>query len=704
MTKNDAQTRIEQLRADIRRHDFLYRIKNKPEISDQEFDALMAELERLEREHPDLVTPDSPTRAVGTDIAGDFPTFPHRVPMLSIANSYNPQELKAFDISIKRYAKQQGIGDIQPEYIVEMKIDGAGVSLTYENGVFKTALTRGDGRSGEDITANIRALRTVPLRMRTESKRSIPEWLEVRGEVYMPRAAFARLNRERSDSGDEPFANPRNAAAGSMKLKTQINERTGAVIRSGPAETAARGLKVWLYAAGAIEGATFKTHSEFLDALTDWGFPVEPNRKLYSSIDALIDSLPDWDALRKTLGYDTDGLVVKVNDLAQQAMLGTTAKSPRWAAAYKFQPETAETKLAGIDVQVGRTGAITPVARLEPVFLDGSTISNVSLHNADEIARLDVRVGDVVVIEKAGGIIPQVIKVLTDKRPAGLPAFEFPTRCPVCDTPLSRADEVAWRCTNLNCPGRYRESIKYFASRDCMDINGLGDKIVDQLIAKGLVKQPADLYSLNETLLAVLDRMGDKSAKKIISAIEGSKTRDLWRLIAGLNIPMVGKKTAQILEDAFPNLESLRSATVDDLMRIEGVGDIMAAEIAAYFLDDANKAHIDRLIAAGVSTARKVEPAAWTGTLFDLNGGSTASSASPFAGKICVLTGTLESMTRDEAAEKLRKQGANVTDSVSKKTDILIAGPGAGSKLSKAEKLGIEIIDEAEFVKRLADG
>jgi len=576
----DVKQRIEQLRAEIRQHDYHYYVLNQPKISDRQYDQLFAELKALEQAHPELITPDSPTQRVSGQPLEGFATVRHAVPMLSMDNTYNEQELRAFD---ERVRKQLGTGDY--EYVVEPKIDGLAISLRYEDGALVTAATRGDGEVGDDVTANVRTIKAIPLRL---LGRGVPAVLEVRGEVYMPTEAFLELNRIRSQAGEAPFANPRNAAAGSLKL---LDARI----------TATRNLSFFAYATGQLSQPLAEDHYGTLQRLKQLGLPVNPHITKARDIEQVIKTCLEWEEKRASLEYQIDGMVVKVNRFDQQAALGATGRAPRWCIAYKFAAEQAETVVESIDVQVGKSGILTPVANLRPVQLAGTTVKRASLHNFDEMRRLDVRCGDTVVIEKAGEIIPQVVKVKKELRPAGAKPFPIPKQCPICGRKVKKdEDGVYIRCTNTGCVGQLKELLRYFAGRGQMDIEHLGPALIDQLVDSGLVKNFADLYKLRAEQLAGLERMAEKSATNVIKAIEKSKRRPLWRLIAALGIRHIGGQSAQILAEHFGSLEALMEADVETLASIDQIGPKMAESVHAYFRDPKNRAVIEQLLAADV--------------------------------------------------------------------------------------------------------
>jgi DNA ligase (NAD+) len=658
----DAAQRIEKLRETIRYHDRKYYVEDAPEISDHEYDLLMKELEDLEKKHPDLVTPDSPTQRVGGEPLKAFAQVRHEIPMTSISNTYSHKELEEFDARVRKLLPGEEI-----EYVAELKIDGLAVALMYEGGRFVQGATRGDGTVGEDVTANLRTLRSIPARLDAEKP---PARLEVRGEVYMSFDSFRRCNEEREEAGEPQFANPRNAAAGSLKLLD-------------PRITATRGLRFFGYAVGVHEGIEFQTQFELLESLAKLGFPVNPHRKLCKSMAEVIALTKQWAELMHKMKYQLDGMVIKVNSLDQQRRLGATSKAPRGMVAFKFQPEEAVTKLLRIDLQVGKTGVLTPVARLEAVKLAGTTVQNATLHNFDEIARKDIRVGDEVVIEKAGEIIPQVVSVKKHS-PGGKPP-QPPKKCPVCGGPVEKdAGGVYYRCQYPLCPAQIKQRIRYFATRAAMDIEGLGPALVEQLVDAGLVKDIADLYSLKPLPLAELERMGIKSAENICREIERSKERDLNRLIAALGIRQVGTHAAGVLARRFGTMEKLAAAGVEELTLIPEIGEITAKNIADFFARSETKKVLKRLADAGVNMKSLAEPPRGGGTL---------------AGKTLVVTGTLKNYKREEIEEKIASLGGRAASSVSKKTDYVVAGESPGSKLDKARKLGVKVIGEEEFDK-----
>jgi DNA ligase (NAD+) len=675
----DPQARIEELRRLINYHNYRYYVLDSPEISDAEYDRLFRELVELETAYPSLVTPDSPTQRVGAPPAEQFESHTHLLPMLSLNNAFDEGELRAFDARVKRALALPPEAPI--EYVTELKIDGLAVSLTYENGVLVTGATRGDGFSGENVTNNIRTIRSIPLRIpqsldAASDAPPVPRLMEVRGEVYMTHAEFQKVNEERIEAGEPAFANPRNAAAGSVR---QLD----------PSITARRRLQIFVYGLGFVENGGFTTHWEVLETLRKWGFRVSDHRRLCPSIEEALQFIREWESKREELDYDIDGVVVKVNSLALQAELGQVSRSPRWAIAYKYPPDQATTVIREIRVQVGRTGALTPVAIMDPVPLGGVTVSRATLHNEDEIARKDVRVGDTVVIQRAGEVIPEVVRVVLEKRPPGTEPFKMPTHCPVCGSAVERPEgEAVARCTGIACPAQLRERIRHFASRDAMDIEGLGTALVEQLVETGLVKDPGDLYFLKDrrSELVSLERMGEKSADNLLKAIEDSKNRSLDRLIFALGIRHVGSTVARALAERFRSLDALANASVEEIAEIPGVGSVIASSVHTFFQQPSNKAVIEKLRAAGVKMVMEEAPEV---------------GERPFEGKTFVFTGTLASMTRSEAERLVAQLGGHAASSVSKNTDYVVAGENPGSKLTKAQQLGITILTEEEF-KRMA--
>ncbi len=668
--KPSITNQLNDLRDEIRRHEDLYYLEDSPEISDQEYDELIEKLRKLEAQHPELVTPDSPTQRVGGRPAEGFAEFTHRRPMLSLDNSYNIDELRAFDARCRKLA-----GDRPIEYVAELKIDGLSLSIHYDGGMFARGVTRGDGFRGEDVTTNVRTIRSIPLKLRDEAE-TVAREVEVRGEAYLPRKVFERINREREDAEEPRFANPRNAAAGTLR---QLD----------PAITARRRLGMFAYDVLAGDQKAFATHWEALSWLEIAGFRVNPNRALCKSIDCVIDFCNEMEAKRDELDYEIDGVVVKINSTAMQEDFGATGKAPRWAIAYKYPARQATTRVNDIIASVGRTGALTPVAMLEPVPLGGVTVSRSTLHNEDEIRRLGLKIGDWVLIERGGDVIPKVLKVIESKRTGKEKSFKMPAKCPVCGGRVSRPEgEAVSRCVAADCGAQLIGRLLHFASRRAMRIEGLGFALADQLIETKLVKDVADIYSLTLEDLVSLERMAKKSATNVLNQIEASKSRELSSLIYGLGIRHVGERTAGILAREFGSLERLSQATVEELDNVHEIGLTMAESIHDWFADPGNTRLCERLRKAGVRTE------------IEKNAGPTEPQT--FAGKVFVLTGTLPTMTRDEATAFVEARGGRVTSSVSKKTDFVLAGAEPGSKLDKANQLGVKVIDEAEFKKMLS--
>ncbi len=659
---------ILELRDEIRRHEELYYVNDNPEISDSEYDALLVRLQELEEQHPELITSDSPTQRVGGRPAEGFPEVVHRRPMLSLENTYNIEELVAFDQRCQRLAEGRAV-----EYVAELKIDGVSISLQYEGEVLARGVTRGDGRIGEEVTQNARTIRSVPLRLRAKSSPG-PE-IEVRGEVFIPRRVFERTNAEREEQGEPRFANPRNAAAGTLR---QLDSRA----------VAKRGLDMFAYDLIAGERKPFPTHWEALDWMEAAGFRVNPHRQLCKSIAEVIEFCNRMETQRDDFDYEIDGLVVKVNSTTQQDEFGTTAKAPRWAVAYKYPARQATTQVLSIVVQVGRTGALTPVANLEPVLLAGTTVSRATLHNADEVKRLGVRIGDWVLIEKGGEVIPKVLKVIESKRTGTEKPFRMPRKCPVCGGEISKVEgEVVSRCIAADCPAQLKGKVLHFASRRAMRIEGLGESLVDQLVQKGMLRDFGDLYRLTLEDIAGLERMAKKSAANLMAQIEASKTRDLPHLVYALGIRRVGDRTAGLLARHFGSLEALGKASVEELDEIPEIGLTVAESVRDWFEDPGNAELCERLNVAGVKTT--------------LTRTANHKVDEQFANKQFVLTGTLASFTRDEAKASIEARGGRVMSSVSKKTDFVIAGEEAGSKLEKARTLGVAVLDEPAFKKML---
>jgi DNA ligase (NAD+) len=681
----DPAARISHLREEIRHHEERYYVHADPEITDDQFDALVRELEALEREHPDLVTPDSPTQRVAGRPVEGFETAEHLEPMLSLDNAYSEDELRAFDDRVRRGAGPL-LGPDQPaDYVAELKIDGLSIALTYEDGALVRGVTRGDGVRGEDVTSNVRVIRALPLRLRGGPGGR----LEVRGEIYLPRKAFERVNREREDADELPFANPRNAAAGTMRTLD-------------PAQVARRRLGAFVYQLVVPGVRERDRHSQTLELLRAWGLPVEAHWRACRGFDELLAFCREWQEARQSLDFDTDGVVVKVDDLALRERLGATAKFPRWATAFKFPAQQATTVLRRIEVNVGRTGAVTPYAVLDAVRLGGSTISLATLHNAQEIARRDLRDGDTVIIEKGGDVIPKVVKAILTKRPGDSRPWVMPARCPSCGSDLHKPEEeVVWRCPNTSCPAKIRRGLEHFASRRAMNIEGLGESLVDQLVTTGMVRDFADLFRLgleplaNLTSVSVREgrelkrRLGEKSAAKLLEQIERSRGNDFWRLIFAIGIRHVGERGAQALARAFGSLDALLDAPVEALERVPDIGGVVAKSIREFLDEPRNRDLLLRLRDLGVNTVARVE---------------ARSAGQPLAGRSFVLTGTLASMSRDEAAGAIERLGGKVVGSVSRKTSYLVVGADAGSKLDRARELGVPILTEEEFRALIMEG
>jgi DNA ligase (NAD+) len=665
---NEAAARAAELRELLERYNYRYHALDDPEVPDAEYDRLMLELRALEAQFPQLLVPDSPTMRVGAAPISAFGAVKHQVAMLSLDNAFSDDEVRDFDRRIhERLAHTGAI-----RYSAEPKLDGLAISARYENGAFVQGATRGDGETGEDITQNLRTIKALPLKLRGSN---VPRVLEVRGEVFMPFAGFKRFNDEAAARGEKSFINPRNAAAGSLR---QLDPRM----------TAARPLDLFIYGIGVIEGGELPPyHSETLKELRRLGFKICPQSTVVESIDGCLEYYREMGAARSSLPYQIDGVVYKVDDVNLQRKLGFISRAPRWAIAHKFPAEEALTVVRGIEFQIGRTGALTPVARLEPAFVGGVTVSNATLHNMDELTRKDVRVGDTVVIRRAGDVIPEVARVLPERRVAGAQLVTLPSVCPVCGSPVVReGDQAVARCTGgRRCAAQRKGEIQHFASRRAMDIQGLGDRLVEQLVDGDWVRTPADLFSLQVDQLAALERMGGKSAQKLRSAIENAKHTTLPRFLYALGIRDVGEATALALAQYFPELADLRRASEEEIQRVPDVGPVVAKQVAAYFRDGDNAAVVDRLLSAGITWPHPSPP--------------SASSAQ--RDKTFVLTGTLESLTREEATEAILQRGGKVTGSVSKKTDYVVAGAEAGSKLKKAEQLGLQVLDEAAFLKLL---
>ena len=669
--------KLEALREKIRHHEERYYVLDDPEIADSEFDTLLRELQALEQVHPDLITSDSPTQRVAGRPAEGFDTVEHAAPMLSLDNAYTEDEMRAFDERVRRALGTDDDDGEPVEYVSELKIDGLSIALTYENGLLVRGVTRGDGVRGEDVSSNVRAIRAIPLRLKGRPRGRV----EVRGEVYLPRESFDRINREREHAEEPVFANPRNAAAGTMRTLDA-------------ALVARRALSTFVYHAVNMDPEqtppdAAATYQGMLTQLRAWGLPVESHWRVCGGVDEVLAFCAEWADTRRTLGFDTDGVVVKVSDLSQRDRLGATAKFPRWAIAFKFPAEEATTRLISIEVNVGRTGAVTPFAVLEPVRLAGTTVQMATLHNEQEVARKDIRAGDIVLVEKGGDVIPKIVKPVVRQRAEGKDApqpFVMPTECPACATPLERPDdEVIWRCPNVTCPAKIRRALQHFAARGAMDIEGLGESLVNQLVERGLVSDFADLYALTAETLESLDRMGEKSAANVMAQLERSKGNELWRVLFGVGIRHVGERAAQVLARRFGTLEGLQAASLEELEAVPDVGPVVAASVRSFLDEPRNRTLLERLRGAGVNF---VEP----DVAMDESTGAT------LEGLTFVLTGTLESQSREEARRAIEQAGGKVTSSVSKKTSYVVTGADPGSKAQKAEALGIPTLSEAEFV------
>lgn len=661
---NEIQQKIESLRTFLRDCDYRYYILDDPNVSDAEYDSKMKELKELERANPQFITPDSPSQRVSGAPAREFKTVRHRSPLLSLDNTFSFPELQDFD-------KRVHAVELFPEYRAELKIDGLSIAVIYENGVLINAATRGDGTVGEDVTANVRTIRSIPLRLKEPVRR-----LEVRGEIYMPKSSFLRLNEMREEQGEKIFANPRNAAAGSLR---QLD----------PNVTAKRDLAAFFYEIIYAEGMDFPSQNSKIDFLKKVGLPTNPESRFCHNIDEVWKAQNAFCGMRHELPYDIDGVVVKLNDTAAQTELGSTSKSPRWAIAYKFPAEEKETKLLNVEINVGRTGIIAPTAVLAPVPLAGSVISRASLHNFDYIREKDLRIGDTVVLHKAGDVIPEILRALPEKRNGSERIIEIPSVCPACGGPVVRlGEEVAHRCENPDCPSRIRESLRFFASRDAMDIDGLGPAVIDLLLERKYVSSIADLYRLTILQLVGLERMGEKSARNLLKAIEESRHRDLSRLITALGIPQIGSRTAKLLCRKFRTMDSFLNATERDFEAVEEIGPVMAQSLTDFFASERSRALIRNLRELGLNMTESVPE----------------DSDDALAGKTFVLTGALSAMTRQEAGEAIMKRGGKVSGSVSKKTSYVVAGEAAGSKYDKAVELGIPILDEAGLLALLKPG
>lgn len=665
MSRREAEQRIATLRSEIARHDHLYFVKGTPAISDQAYDVLMRELRELEAAHPDLITPDSPSQRVGEKPIEGFEHVRHSVPMLSIDNTYNADEVRAFDTRLRK-----AVEDRPFDYVADPKIDGVAVAIRYERGRLAQAATRGDGETGDDITHNVRTIRSVPLALTGDD---VPATLEVRGEVYWPRAAFDATNRKREAAGLETFRNPRNATAGTLK---QLD----------PRNVAGRGLAFCAHGFGLIEPMpTLATQIELFERLKAWGLPTNPHTRTCGDVDAVVQWIEQWDQRRRELPYDTDGLVIKLNQLALRDLLGTTSKSPRWCIAYKYAAEQAQTRLVSVDFQVGKLGTITPVANLEPVELAGTVVRRATLHNFDQVERLGLHVGDLVTVEKAGEIIPQVVAVAVESRSASATAITRPASCPSCGGPVEKDEGgVYLRCNNAECPAQFYERLKFFCARDQMDIEGAGEKLVAALVESGLVKSFADLYRLRERRdeLLKLERMGEKSADSVLAGIEASRSRPLARTLAAIGIRHVGLSTAELLAEHFGDVDAIATADMDALQQVEGIGKEVAASLYAWFRSDAGRHTIADLKAVGVNMTQPRRERKQTAGI---------------SGKTIVVTGTLKKYGRKEIETLIKDHGGKVSGSVSKKTDFVVVGEDAGSKLEKARELGVKTLTEDEF-------
>lgn len=663
----DLRERAARLRAEIDRHNYRYHVLDDPEVPDAEYDRILRELQALEEEHPDLIVPESPTQRVGGAPIAVFAEVRHRKPMLSLDNAFSREEVVTFDRRVRERLKT----DREIDYCCEPKLDGLAVSLTYRDGTLAIAATRGDGTVGEDVTHNIRTIKSVPLRL---TGPSLPELLEVRGEVFMAKAKFEEMNRRAAERGEKAFVNPRNAAAGSLR---QLDPRL----------TAKRPLEIFFYGAGLVEGQELPAcHSVLLEQLRAWGLRTSPETRVVRGVAALFGYYEDIGKRRASLRYQIDGVVYKVDSREQQDALGFVARAPRWAVAHKFPAEEEMTRVRDIEWQVGRTGALTPVARLEPVFVGGATVSNATLHNIDELLRKDVRIGDTVVLRRAGDVIPEVVGVITEKRPAGASPVQLPMKCPICGSDVERQEgEAIARCTGtLVCPAQLKEALRHSASRRALNIDGLGSKLIEQLVDAGLVSNPGDLYRLTATELAKLERMGEKSAAKLIESLERSKQTTLGRFLYALGIRDVGEATADALAGHFRTLAAIQKASIEDIENVPDVGPVTAAHVHAFMAEPRNRKVITTLVRQGVHWPEA--------TVTDV-------SDSAFSGKTIVLTGKLSSLSRDDAAERVRQLGGKVTGSVSKNTDYVVAGEDAGTKLRKANELGIKILDEGAFLE-----
>lgn len=668
MASDEIKKRVAKLREEIEHHNYLYYVLDQPEISDAQYDRMMRELEKLEQEYPELRSPDSPTQRVGGTPLEQFEIVRHTIPMLSLANAFEEREVRDFDKRVKRFL---GAPE-EIEYVAEPKFDGLAIELVYERGLLVVGSTRGDGVHGENITQNLRTLQTVPLRLMKNELR-LPDRLEVRGEAIMRLKKFEELNRKREEMGEPPFANPRNAAAGSVR---QLDPRI----------TAGRPLEIYFYGLGEVRGWTPKTQSEILKTLPKWGLRTNPHTRECRGIEEVLDYYHEMNEKREHLPYEIDGTVIKVNRLDLQSRLGEIARSPRWALAFKFQPKQETTRIVDIRVQVGRTGALTPVAVMEPVKVGGVEVSRATLHNQDEIDRLDVRIGDTVIIQRAGDVIPEVVQVISSKRKGTEKKFKMPSKCPVCGAEVVK-EEAIHRCIGLDCPAQLKGRIRHFASKRAMDIEGLGVKLIDQLVSKGLLQDVADIYDLQKEQLIALERFAEKSAQNIIGAIEKSKVKPLSRFLYALGIRHVGETTAEDLARHFPRLDDYFDLSEEDLMEVEGIGPEVAASVHQFFADQKNRESIDRLRKAGVNV---IEP--------------KATARAKLAGKTFVFTGTLKRFQREDARNRVESLGGTTASTVSGKVDFVVVGEDPGSKLDKAKELGIKTLTEEEFKKMIGQG
>jgi len=670
INKRQVKEEIEKLRNEINHHDYLYYVLAQPEIDDYQYDLLMKRLKELEEAYPEFISTDSPTQRVSGEPTKIFPVVRHRKSMMSLSNTYNEQEIRDFDRRVKSLLKEQE----QYEYVCELKIDGLAISILYEDGKLIRAATRGDGEQGDEVTANVKTIRSIPLKIKTDN--SFLRNIEVRGEIFFQRSDLIPLNEERIESGEIPFANPRNAAAGSIKLQN-------------PQMVARRPLKIYCYSLEPLESNhPIKLHYQGMKVLQELRFPINPYYRLCANIDKVIDYWKEWQEKRNSLPYEIDGIVAKVNRIEQQERLGSTAKSPRWAIAFKFKTTQAETELKDIIWQVGRTGVVTPVAILKPVKLLGSTVSRATLHNVEELQRLDVRIGDFIILEKGGDVIPKVVKVVQKKRLEHLLPYQPPEKCPICKSYLVKhPDEVALRCENVACPEQVSRRIEHFASRRAMDIEGLGDKIIDLLLNNNIIKDYGDLYTLESSVIAELDRMGEKSAENLLKAINNSKNQSLDRVIFALGIPFVGEGAARLLAHQFHSMDSFIQANEEELISIGGIGEKTARSIRQFFRNKENIKILEKLRKAGLRFTERETP--------------VLKSNPQISEKSFVFTGTLDSLSREEAAELVRNQGGKSVSSVSKNTDYVVVGKDPGTKYQKARQLGIKTLTETEFLELL---